>query len=130
MESFLDKVVNGIVARVAGPMSFRFILQPLMAVLLGMRDGKLDAKAGTPPFIFDLIFNPEHRKKDFASAIKSLLKPMIIGFVIDLIAQYLIFQHIRLIPALIVGVGVIALPYALSRGVTNRIISAKMKKQK
>lgn len=130
MESFLDKVVNGIVARVAGPMSFRFILQPLMAILLGMRDGKLDAKAGTPPFIFDLIFNPESRKKDFASAIKSLLKPMIIGFVIDLIAQYLIFQHIRLIPALIVGVGVIALPYALSRGVTNRIISAKMKKQK
>jgi hypothetical protein len=124
MSTFLDKILEGIVARVVGPMSFRFMLQPLVALLLGIRDGRMDAKAGTPAFIVDLVHNPENRKKNFASAAKSLMKPVIVGTVIDLIAQYLIFQHVRLIPAAIVGVLVMAIPYSLARGISNRIITS------
>jgi hypothetical protein len=106
-------------------MSFRFMLQPAVAMLLGIRDGKNDAKAGAPPFIFDLIFHPENRQRDFSSAMKSLVKPIIIATVLDLIAQYLIFQHVRFIPGLIVGTFVMGLPYSLARGITNRIITAR-----
>jgi hypothetical protein len=128
MSSFLDKVVEGIVARLVGPMSFRFMAQPIVSTLLGIRDGILDAKAGTPPIIADLIFHPENRKKNFVSAFKSLIKPVIVGTVLDMIAQYLIFEHVRIIPAAIVGVFVIAVPYVLARGISNRIVSSKKMK--
>jgi len=125
MDSFLDKFADGIMARITGPMSFRFMIQPCVAIILGIRDGIMDAKAGTLPIIADFIFNPEDRKENFKSALKSLTKPIIIGTVLDMVAQYLIFQHIRIIPAAIVGVFVMAVPYVLARGLTNRIVTLK-----
>jgi hypothetical protein len=40
-----------LLARLSGPGAFRFVLQPLVAVLLGIRDGRADAKAGRPPYL-------------------------------------------------------------------------------
>jgi porin len=53
--SFSERLER-LAARVTGPMSFRFILQPTAAVILGIKDGLMDAKAGTPPFVFDLPY--------------------------------------------------------------------------
>jgi hypothetical protein len=128
MESFLDKIAEGIVARLTGAMSFRFMVQPLVAIILGIRDGIMDAKAGVPPIIVNLIFNAENRKAHLGSALKSLTKPVIVGTVLDMIAQYLIFQHVRVIPAFIVGAFVMAVPYALARGISNRIVTLKNQK--
>jgi hypothetical protein len=127
MNELAQKVVEGIVARVVGPMSFRFIMQPAIAVLLGIRDGRLDAKAGTPPYIFDLVFKPEDRHRAISSALQSLLTPVIVGTVLDAIAQFLIFQRIHLLPALLVGAFVMGVPYSLARGISNRVITAMRK---
>ena len=48
-------VAEGIIVRLAGPMSLRFVIQPLIALLLGLRDGMMDAKAGEPTFILGLL---------------------------------------------------------------------------
>ena len=72
MDDFMQLVVEGVIARLAGPMSFRFMLQPTVAIILGFRDGRLDAKAGTPPLIFDLIFRPADRARAFKSALGAL----------------------------------------------------------
>jgi hypothetical protein len=50
--------------------------------------------------------------------------PVIIGIIADAVAQYLIFDHVRLIPAVIVGSLVTGIPYAVIRGLTNRAMSA------
>lgn len=120
----LERIVDGIVARVTGPLAFRFILQPAAAILLGIRDGLEDASAGHAPFIYGLLFKMEDRRRDFATALKSLLKPIIVATLIDCVAQYLIFKHIRLIPALAVGTFVMGLPYSIARGLTNRIATS------
>jgi len=123
-------ILDQIAARLTGPMNFRFILQPLVAIfILGLKDGRMDAKAGTPPFVFDLILRPENRKRDLKSAFHRLLVPVIIGAILDGIAQYLIFKHIRPAAAVLVGALVMGIPYSLSRGITNRIISARMKRK-
>jgi hypothetical protein len=116
---------NEFVARLSGPMSMRFILQPLIAIILGIRDGIKDAKLGNQPFILDLVFNPQNRKRDIKSAFKSLLTPIIIGTLLDAIVQYLMFKYIRPLAALLVGAFVMGIPYALARGVSNRIASLK-----
>jgi len=103
-------------------------VQPLVAIILGIRDGIMDAKAGTPPFIYDVLFKPENRKKHLKSALHSLLKPIIIGIILDAIAQYLIFEHVRVLGAVIMGTCIMGIPYALARGLTNRFVSLRKKK--
>ena len=121
MQHLSTSVLDKIVARLTGAMSFRFILQPAIAVFLGIRDGLMDAKAGTPPFIADLIFNPKDRDRQLKSAFHRLLTPIIVATVLDAIAQHLIFGHINPLGALLVGTFVMGIPYALARGVSNRI---------
>jgi hypothetical protein len=120
--------LNEIVERITGPLRFRFIVQPVIAVLLGMRDGRLDAKAGSPPYVLDLLIHPEHRGGLFSSAGGTLLTPVIVGTVLDAIAQYLIFESIRPLQAVVTGTVVMALPYAVSRGVVNRFITRKKRR--
>lgn len=120
-----NSIVGGIIARIAGPMSLRFIFQPLVGLLLGARDGAKDAKSGEPPFIFDLIINPENRKIKLASLFKSLSKTIIIAIVLDVIAQYLIFDQVRISGAIIVAVIILIVPYSLARAITNRIITKR-----
>jgi hypothetical protein len=129
MDDAIQRIVEGIVARVTGPMHLRFMLQPAMAILLGIRDGRLDAKAGIVPFIWKLVFEPGERKKALKSALGTLLTPIIIGTLMDAIAQYLIFQHIRPMVALLVGTFVMGLPYAAARALSNRIATSMAKRR-
>jgi len=42
-------------------MRFRFILQPLMAAILSIRDGLSDARTGRSPFLSTVLRNPQER---------------------------------------------------------------------
>src|SRR5882724_7350362 len=46
-----------------GPGRFRFVLQPVMAILLGWRDGRADARAGRPAYPYGLLVSGEKRKE-------------------------------------------------------------------
>jgi len=126
---FVDSIIDGIIARFTGPLHFRFIVQPIIAVILAMRDGRLDAKAGTPPFVLSFIVCPSQRSRLFRNAFHAVLIPVIVGIIADAIAQFMIFHHVRPIPAILVGTGVIGLPYAVARGLTNRVLSARYRRK-
>jgi hypothetical protein len=121
---FTNVIIDRVAARLTGPMNFRFILQPIVAVALGVRDGRLDAKAGTPPFVHDLLFDPQARREALGSAMKNLIKPVILGTVLDAIVQYQLFGHVRPLGALLVGTGVLGVPYALARSISNRVATS------
>jgi hypothetical protein len=123
--SSFAQFLEHLVARLTGPMHFRLILQPLVAIALGIRDGLKDARAGRPPFITDLIVRPEGRKRQLKQALQSLIKPLIIAIVLDAVAQYLMFRTIYPGAAVFVGVVVMGVPYSLARGLTNRIVSGR-----
>jgi hypothetical protein len=123
--SLPGSVAEGFIARVAGPMGLRFVFQPLVGLLLGVRDGMMDAKAGEPPFIFDLIVNRGNRKAKLASLFKSLSKTVIIALVLDMIVQYLIFDQVRITSAIVVAVMILIVPYSLARAITNKIVTRR-----
>ncbi|MFZ3149561.1 MAG: hypothetical protein WA137_11025 [Methanothrix sp.] len=123
--SLPGSIAEGIMARVAGPMGLRFVFQPLVGLLLGIRDGMVDAKAGEPPFIFDLIANRENRTAKLASIFKSLSKTIIIALVLDAIVQYLIFDQVRVTSAIIIALIMLVIPYSLARAITNRILTKR-----
>jgi hypothetical protein len=106
-------------------MWFRFLLQPAVAIALGIRDGLKDAKAGRAPFIWDLILRAEGRKRQIRRSFKTLIKPIVVAIVFDGVAQYLMLNTIYLGAAIIVGTAVMALPYFLARSIMNRVVSLR-----
>ena len=123
--SSFAQILEHLVARLTGPMHFRLILQPLVAIALGIRDGLKDARAGRPPFVTDLIVRPEGRKRQLKRALQALVKPIVIAIILDAVAQYLMLGTIYPGAAVFVGVVVMAVPYSLARGLTNRIVSCR-----
>lgn len=112
-------------ARLSGPGRLRFILQPTVAVLLGMRDGKRDARLRCPPFLSGLIFRQIHRRDLWRSGFSSVRDLVAIAVILDLISQFLIFREIHPGAALILGPVLIATPYSISRSLANRIASRR-----
>ncbi len=118
---FTERFFQDLLARFSGPGRLRFILQPIMAIVLGGRDGMKDARAGLPPFLWGLAFHGEHRFGLWRSALASVRDLVAIAILLDIISQALIFGEIRPAAALLVGPVLIAVPYALSRALANRI---------
>jgi hypothetical protein len=123
MNSSLD-TTQRLIAQLTGPMHVRFILQPALAIILGIRDGIHDAKEGKPAFLWDLLTNTAGCKGQLKSAVRRLLIPLIVAIVLEAIAQHLLFDQVRILRAVVLGVTIIGLPYSLARGVTNRMVCA------
>lgn len=120
--------INGLMARIEGPMSFRFVLQPLIALFFAFRDGRRDAREQRPPYFWALFTEPEHRREMLESGWHSIGKVFIVAIVLDLVFQYLVFSSFRLIGALLAGIILALIPYLLLRGPVNRIMRAKAKR--
>jgi hypothetical protein len=112
------RFAEDVVARFHGPGRLRFILQPSAAVLIGVRDGTKDARAGATPFLW--LFHSANRGCLVRSAFASVRDLVAVAILIDLVAQFLILQMVNPFAALLLGPVLIALPYASSRALTNR----------
>ena len=118
---FTGHFFRDIMARLSGPGRLRFILQPVVAIILGTRSGIRDASAGLPPFLWGLVLKREHRRELLRSAFASTRNLLAVAILLDLISQFLIFHEVRPGAALVVGPVLISGPYALSRALSNRI---------
>jgi hypothetical protein len=128
---FTDQFFHDMVARLSGPGRFRFILQPLVAILLGARDGRKDVRAGSPPFLWRLIFCGDSPRRELVrGALSSVSNLVAVAILLDVVSQYLIFREIHPGAALILGPVLIALPYSFSRSLTNRITHRRIREAK
>ena len=108
-------------ARFTGPGRLRFILQPVMAMFLGLRGGVADARAGRPPYVMGLLFDPLHRREYVRTGLATIRDLVAVGVVLDVVAQFLIFRQVHPGAALLIGPLLITAPYAFTRAVTNRV---------
>jgi hypothetical protein len=115
------RFADDMVARLHGPGRLRFILQPTFAIVLGARDGQKDTRAGKPPFLWGLMFRSSDRPGLMRSAIASVRDLVAVAILVDVAAQLLIFRMVHPGAALVLGPVLIALPYATSRALTNRL---------
>jgi len=124
MDLPFQTIFDELTARLSdGPMQFRFIVQPTMAAILGIRAGIVDARSGLPPFVWSLVSRQAASKSHLETALRHLAIPILIATVLDAIVQYIMFEHIRPLMALVVGTVLMALPYSIARGLSNRIRS-------
>jgi hypothetical protein len=112
---------EGLVRGLSGRGQFRLILQPTMALLLGLRLGIADAKAGKAPFLFRLFTTRHERLALFKHSLTEAALPLMLALLMDGILQYLAFHHVRPMQAVVVGALLVWLPFTITRGLTNRI---------
>ena len=107
--------------RLTGPGRLRFVFQPLVAILLGIRAGRADARAGRPPYLLALAAHAQHRRQMLAETAGALANVVLIGILLDAISQWLILGMAHPGAALVVGPVLIGSPYALARVLSNRL---------
>ena len=123
--STIQRFIGDLLARPNGPMGFRFLLQPLMAVFLAVRAGTRDAHAGRPAYLWDMFSKPEHRRDLLKIGWKDVTRVYFLAIALDVIFQLIQFKWIYPFESFVVAFVLAVLPYILVRGPVNRITRLK-----
>ncbi len=118
---FSDAFITDLPKRLAGPGKFRFILQPLVAIFLGIKMGVADRRHGRPPYLFGLLFAPGRRRELLATGFASVANLLLMGILMDSIFQWVLLGSSYPGAALVVGPVLIMTPYAVARALANRV---------
>lgn len=126
MDSFIDLLRTfgaEIIARPEGPFAFRFILQPLMSLLMATRDGIKDARTGRTPYLWHIAStDPPSRRAALLEGLKSTGRILLLGVLIDGAYQYKVLGGlVRPLEALSIAFVLGFLPYLLFRGPIARL---------
>src|SRR5215472_5475667 len=114
--SFIDEIPQ----RLSCPGRFRFILQPLIATILGIRSGLADARNGRPPYIWGVLFNRKLRAELLSSGFATIVNLLLMGILLDSICQWFIYGTSYPGAAVVVGPVLIVTPYSVARALANR----------
>ena len=123
MEDLWARIAENLIARLSGPMKFRFILQPVMASIFAILAGIKDAKEGKPPYFWALFTQPAHRAEMIKDGWKSVGKVFIFAVVLDVVYQWIVLKFVYPGEVIIVAFILAIVPYLMLRGIVNRIAS-------
>ncbi len=120
MEEWLIRIVDNLLDRVSGPMKFRLILQPLMAIIFAVRSGLKDSKEGRPAYFWAIFTDSRNRKEMLQDGWKSVGRIFVLAIIIDAIYQIIELHWFYPLEAFIVAIVLAIMPYLLIRGLVNR----------
>ncbi|HSD11411.1 MAG TPA: hypothetical protein VLF14_10515 [Candidatus Binatia bacterium] len=126
---FSREFLEDIPKRLTGPGRFRFVLQPLVAVVLGVRSGLADARAGRPAYLYGVLFHPALRRELVKTGFEAVANLLLMGVLLDAVSQWLILGASYPGAALVVGPVLIVLPYSLARALSNRLVRARSQRE-
>ena len=121
MEEMIVRGFEGLLDRIGGPMTFRLILQPMMATLLALRAGLKDAREGRPPYLWTLITDPTQRVDLLREGWRSIARVFVLAIVMDLIYEWVMGRWFYPLETIIVAILLAVVPYLILRGPINRI---------
>jgi hypothetical protein len=121
MDHLFARVGEQLLARVTGPMKFRLVLQPAMAIFFAVRGGLKDAREGKPPYFWGLFTDRGEREAMLKNGWKSVGKVFILAAALDAIYQFIELRWFYPGEAVIVAIILAIVPYLLVRGPVNRI---------
>jgi hypothetical protein len=121
VDDLLTRFWSDLVARIHGPFSFRFVLQPLMALVFATRDGIVDARQGRPPYFWTIFTRPRERWDLLREGGNAVTRVIALGVVMDVIYQLMEFETIYSFQLIVIVLLLAFVPYVLARGPINRI---------
>src|SRR5215831_9829247 len=111
-----ERLWHDLIQRPDEPMRFRFILQPVMAAIVAIRDGLKDVRAGRKPYFWMALGVTRLREGLNATA-----RIILLGIVMDAMYQIIVLGRFYPGEAVIIAVVLAFVPYLLIRGPAARI---------
>jgi hypothetical protein len=118
---------RNLVERASGPLSFRFILQPAMAALAAIHDGRKDARTGRSPYFWTVVrfWTAAHTRGERVERLREGLtatsRIILLGIVMDVIYQLVEYTTFYPVEALLIALLLAFVPYVLIRGPVTRM---------
>lgn len=121
MEEILKRVWENLVGRSVGPMNFRLVIQPVVAIILAIRAGVKDAREGRPAFFWAVLSHRHYRPELLRHGWQDVGKVFILAMILDAIYQLIVHRGVYVLEMLIIATVLAIVPYILVRGPVNRI---------
>jgi hypothetical protein len=121
MDDLITRITEDLIARFTGPMKFRLLLQPAMAIFLAIRAGLKDARDGKPPYFWAIFTDLGERRAMLENGWKSVGKVFILAIVLDVVYQIIVHRWVYPGETVLVALILAIVPYLLVRGPVNRI---------
>ena len=121
MNDFMSQVWEMLVGREHGPLSFRLIIQPLVATALAVRAGLRDARGGRSPFAWLVLTHPDARREGLRSAWQDIGKLYLTAIAIDLAYELIVSRRLYPLQSVVVATILAVPPYLLVRGIVDRM---------
>jgi hypothetical protein len=123
VEDVTTRFVADLIGRLSGPLSFRLILQPMMAAFFALRDGLKEERKDLPPYFWGLFSaSPALRRELIRNGWKAVVKVFSLAVVLDVVYQVIVFRWVYPFEALAVAIILAIVPYVLLRGLVNRLV--------
>lgn len=116
-----QRLWRDIAERPGGPMTFRFILQPLMALLAALHDGLKDARTGRSPYFWTVLTDRAERGGRLWEGLIATSRIILLGLVMDGIYQFTVLKTFYPGEMVIIAILLAFVPYLLLRGPIARI---------
>src|SRR5262249_52959283 len=110
------RFVEQVLDRSSGPMSFRFLLQPMLSTALAIRAGRKDAEEGQPPYLWSIFSDSSARRWLIHSGWQDAGRLFIMAFALDTLYQLIVLRWFYPVEALFVAALLAIVPYAIVRG--------------
>jgi hypothetical protein len=117
----LQRIWRNLLDRPGGPMTFRFILQPIMVTIAAVRDGVRDARTGRSPFLWTMLTRPEKAPGRLNEGLIATARIILLGLAMDLVYQVIVFDTFHPAEAVLIAILLAFVPYLLLRGPVARV---------
>ena len=125
LEDLITRTWEDLGGRIGGPLSFRLVLQPLMAMMFAINAGLQDARLGHPAYLWAVLTNRTERRDLLREGWKAVGKVFVFAVIIDAVYQVMVFRSVYFVELLLVAFLLACVPYMLVRGSANRIASLR-----
>jgi hypothetical protein len=107
----------------------RFVLQPSMAAIAAIHDGRGDARLGRAPYLMTVVRNPQERIGRLRDGLNASARIILLGLTMDIIYQALVLRTFYPDEALVVALLLAFVPYLIIRELVVRIERMRIRRQ-
>ena len=118
----LSTFATDFVDRFDGPLHFRLFIQPLMAILFAVRDGRRDAREGRGAYLWTFFTDPTQHRYLLESGWKGIAKVFVLAFALDVAYQVYVWHGLKPLQASLTATTLAVIPYVLARGPVSRLV--------
>ncbi len=116
-----ERIWRDIFDRPGGPMTFRFVLQPVMAAIAALHDGARDARAGRSAYLWTLLTSSAERGVRLREGVISTGRIILLGIGMDAVYQYTVLKTFYPGEMVVIAILLAFVPYLLLRGPFARL---------